>query len=61
MTSETTNRKHVVDNYFKIGGLTVHEEVTKKSMLEAGVYSQKTRKVAPRVDSTESKTKMPVF
>ena len=61
MTSDTTNRKNVVDNYFKIGGLTIHEEVARKSSLEAGEYGQKTKKVTGRVSSIESKSKLPVF
>ena len=59
MTTETTsNRKHVIDNYFKIGGLTVADDQQRKSEMDQ-VYGNKTKKQT-RQSSTESK-KLPVF
>jgi len=44
MTTETTsNRKHVIDNYFKIGGLTVTDDQQRKSEMDQ-VYGNKTKK-----------------
>ena len=43
-TTETmSNRKNVIDNYFKIGGLTVNDEQNRKSEMDQ-VYGNKTKK-----------------
>ena len=57
-TETTSNRKNVIDNYFKIGGLTVNDEQNRKSEMDQ-VYGNKTKKQT-RQNSNENK-KLPVF
>lgn len=50
----------MIDNYFKIGGLTVNDEQNRKSELDQ-VYGNKKTKKPARQGSNETKKQMPVF